>query len=52
MANDLWISKRERKWDLLENQKDDMDGVAIPTPYLQQSLIEHMLVAILQSGSE
>ena len=42
----------ERKWDLLENQKDDMDGVAIPTPYLQQSSIEQMLVTILHKGSE
>ena len=46
------IVTTERKWDLLENQKDDMDGVAIPTPYLQQSSIEQMLVTILHKGSE
>ena len=25
----------EREWNLLHQQKDDMDGVAIPTPKLQ-----------------
>ena len=39
----------ERKWDLLEDQKDDMDGAAIPTPYLQQSSNKHMLLAIVKS---
>ena len=38
-----------RKWDLLEDQKDDMDGAAIPTPYLQQSSNKHMLLAVVKS---
>ena len=29
-----------------------MDGAAIPTPYLQQSSIEHMLLAIIMNKSE
>ena len=29
------------EWDLLQEQMDDLDGVTIPTPYLQQFLHTH-----------
>ena len=55
-GNPFWPRERERereKWDYWKDQRDYLDGVTIPTPYLQQffyviqSHVERIMIWIL-----